>query len=65
MKVYYKDYLIESEYIKKFDSNIIWIYGRSVLSGNWIVINNNCKSIKEAKTYIRDNLKIVESLRYW
>ena len=56
MIMHYKGYKIESEYIKKFKSTMIWIYAYSD-TGNWIPVSNSRKSLKEAKAYIREHLR--------
>lgn len=59
--IYYKGYKIEHEShycidFERFES-MFWIYGRSIDSGNWVAVSNSCKSIKEARAYIKEYLK--------
>ena len=56
IQIYYKSYKIEDEFIEKFNSTIYWIYAYSD-AGPWIPVSNSCKSIKEAKAYIRECLR--------
>ena len=57
MRVYYKGYLIKGNYWEQFGIATCEIYSKSSITGNWIIVSNVNRTLKEAKAYIREYLR--------
>ena len=57
MRVYYRGYLIKGNYWEQFGIATCEVYSKSRDTGNWIIVSNVNRTLKEAKAYIREYLR--------